>query len=321
MGTVLVTVGTLMILSDLTAKAAGATQRNIPLRLPALEFGEIVVSSTQMLILGGIVVLTIVMHLLLKHTWFGRAVRAVTQDGVGAQICGVRSVHMKALTFAFGSATVAVAAVLYVLSFPVDPYMGFGLTVKAFTIIVVGGIGNLPGALLAGVFLGVAEGLTACTGSPSGRRALSVIAMLLILVVWPKGPGEDGMKALHRLPPLLGLGLVAALAALPFSGNAYLTTFAFTVLIAYILGQSWDWVAGEMGYVNLGHYAFYGIGAYAFAIVLVGGSPFWLAFVAALGVTALPRCCSRCRCSACTATISPSHRWRCCRCWRCWPTT
>ena len=89
------------------------------------------------------------------------------------------------------------------------------------------------------------------------------------------------MKALHRLPPLLGLGLVAALLALPFSGNAYLTTFAFTVLIAYILGQSWDWVAGEMGYVNLGHYAFYGIGAYAFAIVLVGGSPFWLAFVAA----------------------------------------
>ena len=189
-GTVLVTVGTLMILSDLTAKAAGATQRNIPLRLPALEFGEIVVSSTQMLILGGIVVLTIVMHLLLKHTWFGRAVRAVTQDAVGAQICGVRSVHMKALTFAFGSATVAVAAVLYVLSFPVDPYMGFGLTVKAFTIIVVGGIGNLPGALLAGVFLGVAEGLTGLYWKPEWAPGLSVIAMLLILVVWPKGLGR-----------------------------------------------------------------------------------------------------------------------------------
>ncbi|URI07669.1 branched-chain amino acid ABC transporter permease [Aquincola tertiaricarbonis] len=190
-GTVLVTVGTLMILSDLTAKAAGATQRNIPLRLPALEFGEIVVSSTQMLILGGTVVLTIVMHLLLKHTWFGRAVRAVTQDAVGAQICGVRSVHMKALTFAFGSATVAVAAVLYVLSFPVDPYMGFGLTVKAFTIIVVGGIGNLPGALLAGVFLGVAEGLTGLYWKPEWAPALSVIAMLLILVVWPKGLGRS----------------------------------------------------------------------------------------------------------------------------------
>lgn len=189
-GTVLVTVGALLILSDLTAKLAGSTQRNIPLRLPAIEFGDIVISTTQLLILGGIVVLTIVMHLLLRHTWFGRAIRAVTQDAVGAQICGVHSVRMKALTFAFGSATVAVAAVLYVLSYPVDPYMGFGLTVKAFTIIVVGGVGNLPGALLAGVFLGVAEGLTGLYWKPEWAPALSVILMLLILVAYPKGVGK-----------------------------------------------------------------------------------------------------------------------------------
>jgi branched-chain amino acid transport system permease protein len=188
-GTVLVTVGTLMILSDLTAKVAGATQRNIPLRLEALEFGEIVVSTTQLLILLGIAALTLVMHLLLKRTWFGRAIRAVTQDATGAQICGVQSTRMKALTFAFGSATVAIAAVLYVLSFPVDPYMGFGLTVKAFTIIVVGGIGNLPGALLAGVFLGVAEGLTGLYWKPEWAPALSVILMLLILVLQPKIAG------------------------------------------------------------------------------------------------------------------------------------
>lgn len=188
-GTVLVTVGTLMILSDLTAKAAGATQRNIPLRLAVLEFGDIIVSTTQLLILGGIVVLTVAMHLLLKHSWFGRAVRAVTQDAVGAQICGVQSTRIKALTFAFGSATVAIAAVLYVLSFPVDPYMGFGLTVKAFTIIVVGGIGNLPGALLAGVFLGVAEGLTGLYWKPEWAPALSVVAMLVMLVAYPKGVG------------------------------------------------------------------------------------------------------------------------------------
>lgn len=188
-GTVLVTVGTLMILSDLTAVAAGATQRNIPLRLEALELGEIVVSTTQLLILLGIAVLTAVMHLILKHTWFGRAVRGVTQDPLGAEICGVQSTRLKALTFAFGSATVAIAAVLYVLSFPVDPYMGFGLTVKAFTIIVVGGVGNLPGALLAGVFLGVAEGLTGLYWKPEWAPALSVILMLLILVAYPKGVG------------------------------------------------------------------------------------------------------------------------------------
>lgn len=188
-GTVLVTVGSLMILSDLTAMIAGSTQRNIPLRMNAIEFGDIVISTTQLLILLGIAALTVVMHLILKHTWFGRAVRAVTQDPVGAQICGVQSTRMKALTFAFGSSTVAIAAVLYVLSFPVDPYMGFGMTVKAFTIIVVGGVGNLPGALLVGIFLGVAEGLTGLFWKPEWAPALSVVLMLSILVAYPKGVG------------------------------------------------------------------------------------------------------------------------------------
>lgn len=185
-GTVLVTVGALLILADLTAALAGPIQRNIPLRLPALDFGGVIVLTTQLLILLGIVALTVAMHIILKTTWFGRAVRAVTQDAVGAQICGVHGTRMKALTFAFGSATVAVAAVLYVLSYPVDPYMGFGLTIKAFTIIVVGGIGNLPGALAAGVLLGVAEGLTGLFWKPEWSPAISAILLLAILVIWPK---------------------------------------------------------------------------------------------------------------------------------------
>lgn len=62
--------------------------------------------------------------------------------------------------------------------------------------------------------------------------------------------------------------MVAGLASLPLLGAPYWTTFVFSILIAYVLAQSWDWVAGEMGYINLGHYVFYGIGAYAFAIAL-----------------------------------------------------
>ena len=86
---------------------------------------------------------------------------------------------------------------------------------------------------------------------------------------------------------MVGALLVAALATLPFVGNAYFITFIFTVLIAYILGQSWDWVAGEMGYVNLGHYCFFGIGAYAFAIALVSLWPLMIAIGFASVVTAL----------------------------------
>jgi len=83
------------------------------------------------------------------------------------------------------------------------------------------------------------------------------------------------------------LALFVAAGCIPLAQNAYYTTFAFTILVAFVLAQSWDWVAGEMGYVNLGHYCFYGIGAYAFAIALVGKYPSGVAIVFALLATAL----------------------------------
>ena len=59
---------------------------------------------------------------------------------------------------------------------------------------------------------------------------------------------------------------------MPVFGGAYLTTFLFTLLYAYIIAQSWDWLHGEAGYVNLGHYIYFGIGAYAFALANVNGA-------------------------------------------------
>jgi branched-chain amino acid transport system permease protein len=186
-GTVLVTVGALIILSDIAGLLAGTTPKNIQTRFDAIELGEVILSTTQLYILLGIAALTAALHLLIKRTWFGRAMRAVTQDSVGAAICGIRARAINASTFAFGSAVVAIAAVLYAMLFPVDPYIGFGLTVKAFTIIILGGIGNLVGALLAGLFLGVAEGFTAFFWGPEWAPALSIILLLFILVVFPTG--------------------------------------------------------------------------------------------------------------------------------------
>ncbi len=87
--------------------------------------------------------------------------------------------------------------------------------------------------------------------------------------------------------PAWKLTLFIAAGCVPIAQNAYYTTFAFTILIAFVLTQSWDWVAGEMGYVNLGHYCFYGVGAYAFAIALVGKYPVGLSMLFALMVTAV----------------------------------
>lgn len=186
-GTVLVTVGALLVLQDLAAFIAGPTTKNIPLEFKAFLIGDVIISSTQLYILGGIIALTVVLHLFLQRTWFGRAVRSVTQNPTGALLCGVRSRRIHAYTVAFGSAIVAVAGVLYTLSFPVDPYIGFELTVKAFTIIILGGIGNLVGALLAGIFLGVAESMTGFFWASDWAPAVSIVLLLVILVIFPQG--------------------------------------------------------------------------------------------------------------------------------------
>jgi branched-chain amino acid transport system permease protein len=186
-GTVLITVGSLIMMSDITGVVAGTNPPNIPVRSEILEFGDVIVPLTQVWILGGIIGLTIILHLYLKYAWFGRAVRAVTQDPLGATICGVNGPRAKALTFAGGSGLVAIAGVLYAMIYPVDPYMGFSLTVRAFTIIIIGGIGNLAGAMIAGVMLGVAESLTAFFWAPKWAPAISVVLLLLVLVLFPRG--------------------------------------------------------------------------------------------------------------------------------------
>jgi branched-chain amino acid transport system permease protein len=84
---------------------------------------------------------------------------------------------------------------------------------------------------------------------------------------------------------LIVAAVLAGALLVPVVGGAYLTTFLFTLLYAYIVAQSWDWLHGEAGYVNLGHYIFFGVGAYAFALANVNGVPVVLSFLAAALVT------------------------------------
>ena len=91
-----------------------------------------------------------------------------------------------------------------------------------------------------------------------------------------------------RWRPVAGFAVAAALiACVPLLGGTYLTTVVLSVLISFVLAQSWNWIGGEMGYINLGHFAFYGIGAYAFCLPLIGGMSLYLCFLASIVVPAL----------------------------------
>jgi branched-chain amino acid transport system permease protein len=186
-GTVLVTVGALLILSDVAALLAGTSLRSIQIDSEIFILGGVILSVTNIAIMVGIVVLVLVIHLILGRTWLGAAIRAVTQDQFGARICGIPSVAIRASTFAFAYAVVTVAAVFYAMTYPVDPYLGLGLTVKAFTIIVLGGIGNLPGTLVAGFVLGIAEAFTSFYAGAKWAPAVSILLLLTMLILLPQG--------------------------------------------------------------------------------------------------------------------------------------
>lgn len=86
---------------------------------------------------------------------------------------------------------------------------------------------------------------------------------------------------LRFTPLMIGAGVFALIALLPLVGSAYVISLAFALLIAFVLAQSWDWIGGEAGYVNLGHFVYYGLGAYVFSIMLVRGVPLPLCFALA----------------------------------------
>src|SRR5690348_8083673 len=120
--------------------------------------------------------------------------------------------------------------------------------------------------------MGASDQRRAAPGHPTGLSArLGVMA--------------NGMTAWWRLGA--GFAIAAALiACVPLFAGTYITTFVLSVLISFVLAQSWNWIGGEMGYVNLGHFAFYGIGAYAFCLPLVAGEPLVLCFLLSIVVPA-----------------------------------
>lgn len=186
-GTVLVTVGALIIMTDVASELAGPQQRNIPAFGDVFEVGNVIISAPQVYIIVAIAIMTVCIELFLRRSWLGRTVRAVTQNTAGASIVGISPRSTNALTFGVGSALAATAGVLYAMNYPVDPHLSLSFTVKAFTIIVLGGIGSLVGAFGAGLMLGVAEAFVAFFIGSEWAPAISILLLLAILLVFPEG--------------------------------------------------------------------------------------------------------------------------------------
>lgn len=122
------------------------------------------------------------LYILLQHTDLGRAIRAVAREKTGAQLVGIHVAHIYAMTFGIGTACVAVAACLLLPNYYVNPQVGGAFVLVAFTIVVLGGMGSITGALLAGLIIGVVESLGGLyLGESLGQIGIFLIFILTLL--------------------------------------------------------------------------------------------------------------------------------------------
>jgi branched-chain amino acid transport system permease protein len=133
------------------------------------------------------VLLIVSLNLFLLRTKMGRAIRAVAQDKEAAALQGVGVSRISALTFGIGCGLAATAGALVAPIFVVNPSLGNEVILKAFLVVILGGMGNIPGALLGGLVLGFIEGFGCLFFSVPTVMVLTFVLIIVILIVRPQG--------------------------------------------------------------------------------------------------------------------------------------
>jgi branched-chain amino acid transport system permease protein len=152
------------------------------------SLGGINVSVLVVVIAGVALAMMLALNWLVQRTWLGRSIRAVAEDREMAAVMGIDVWRVVALTFCIGSALGGAAGVLIGFYYTqVDFYMGYSAGLKAFTAAVLGGIGNVRGAMLGGLVLGVVESLAVTFINPAFKDAIAFVVLILVLMFRPGG--------------------------------------------------------------------------------------------------------------------------------------
>lgn len=188
-----------LVIQNTTLSLSPYSQRMPELFVPVLQhFGGVTVSSLQILIIGVSVGLMLALDFFIRRTRYGMAMRAIAQDRATVALMGVPVNTVISMTFAIGAALGGAAGVLYASAYPViSATMGVLVGWKAFVAAVIGGIGNVRGAVLGAYVLGAVEVFTV-TVLPSTYRDLVVYSLLLVILIF-KPYGLLGRPAVQKV--------------------------------------------------------------------------------------------------------------------------
>ena len=185
----LVTLGLAVVIENVLLYAFGADTRtlNLDYAFNVVDLGIAFLAVPRVIAFGVVLLIAVVLWLILSLTDTGKAIRAVAKEKLGAELSGIDVGHIYAVTFGLGTACLAIAACLLIPTYYVNPHIGNAFVLIAFTIVVLGGMGSVTGALFGGLFIGVVESLCGLyLGESLGQ--IGIFAMfILVLLLRPSG--------------------------------------------------------------------------------------------------------------------------------------
>lgn len=234
-----------------------------------------------LLIFAGPVVFAL-LHLALTRTRWGMLVRAATQDREMAAALGVNQRLLFTTVFAIGAALAGLGGALAIPREPASLEVDLPVVTDAFVVVVIGGLGSIPGAFLAALLIGEVKAFCIGLGYSKATLVIEFVIMAVVLVLRPWGllgrplatarAAADGgplLEAPTRMARALLALLVATMAVLPFVAGEYTLVLTTDILVFALLAASLHFLMGPGGVTSFGHAAYFGLGAYGAAILLL----------------------------------------------------
>ncbi len=182
------TIGLMVVLQNVALIVFGSRRRGITQMVEGtFQLGDIIISHERLVILGMSALTVLLLWAFIKYTSLGKAIRATSQDPEAAQTLGIDINRVYTYTFGLGAALAGVAGALLISIFPAYPTVGFQPIIKSIAVVILGGLGNVPGAIAAGLLLGVIEAYTIFFMSAGWQQVMTALLVVVILIFRPYG--------------------------------------------------------------------------------------------------------------------------------------
>ena len=183
----LLAVATILTASLLIGFGPDARSVSLAYAYDSYELGALLLDKVRVLAAAGAVAGAGALWAFFRFSRTGTAIRACADNQTGAQVVGLDVKRLYAVTFGLGAACVGAAGCLLLLLIGVEPYIAADYTLLAFIIVILGGLGSMPGALLGGLLVGVSEAVAGFVLEPSFKSAFSFALLILVLLIRPQG--------------------------------------------------------------------------------------------------------------------------------------